>query len=465
MTAGMTPVQIQAQARLRRRRAQQREGVGAFADWLPQTTPRFAWGWAHLQTLRQQLDRVTSGDIRRLMIFLPPRHGKSELTTIHYPAYRLECNPTQRIIVGAYNATLAEKFSRRTRAIVRNRGVLLDTERLAVNDWLTTGGGGLRAIGVGGGITGQGGDLIIIDDPVKSREEAESLAYRDRVWDWYTNDLYTRQEPGASIVLIMTRWHVDDLAGRILSSERAGDWHVLELPALAESNDPLGRAVGTPLCPERYDAAALEDIRSTLGTRDFTALYQQHPQPLEGALFKRPWFRIVDRVPDGLFWARYWDLAASVKTSADYTCSAAVAYGEDGTLYIRDMVRGRWEWPDARKIITQTMLSEPGVLHAVEEAMHGLAAIQEFRRDPELRGVALRGIKVDKDKLTRALPWAARAEGGKVSLVRGAWINAFLDEVCMFDGLGTTHDDQVDTVSGGAELVKRGSNSAVGAFG
>lgn len=184
-----------------------------------------------------------------------------------------------------------------------------------------------------------------------------------------------------------------------------------------------------------------------------------------GALFRREWFRIVDHAPEGLSWARYWDLAASIKTSADFTCSAAVAYGEDGTLYIRDMVRGRWEWPDARKVIAQTMLSEPSVLHAVEEAMHGLAAIQEFRRDPELRAIALRGIRVDKDKLTRALPWAARAEGGKVALVRGAWINAFLDEVCMFDGLGTTHDDQIDTVSGGAELIKRGSSSAVGAFG
>jgi predicted phage terminase large subunit-like protein len=186
---------------------------------------------------------------------------------------------------------------------------------------------------------------------------------------------------------------------------------------------------------------------------------------LDGALFKREWFKVIERAPDGLFWARYWDLAASTKTSADYTCSAAVAYGEDGTLFIRDMVRGRWEWPDARRVIAQTMQAEPNVLHAVEEAMHGLAAIQEFRRDPDLRGVALRGIRVDKDKLTRALPWAARAEGGKVALVRGNWVNAFLDEVCMFDGTGETHDDQVDTISGGAELVKRGGNSAVGAFG
>lgn len=212
-------------------------------------------------------------------------------------------------------------------------------------------------------------------------------------------------------------------------------------------------------------ASEIEAMRAELPGYVFEQEVLARFVALDGALFRREWFRIVEKAPDGLFWARYWDLAASTKTSADYTASAAVAYGDDGTLYIKDMVRGRWEWPDARRIITQTMQGEPATLHAVEEAMHGLAAIQEFRRDPELRGVALRGIKVDKDKLTRALPWAARAEGGKVALVRGAWNNAFLDEACMFTGQGDTHDDQVDTVSGGAELVKRGSNSALGAFG
>lgn len=184
-----------------------------------------------------------------------------------------------------------------------------------------------------------------------------------------------------------------------------------------------------------------------------------------GALFRREWFTVVDRAPDGLTWWRYWDLATSTKTSADYTTSAACALGEDGVLYIRDMIRGRWEWPDARRVMIQAMQAEPETMHAIEEAMHGLAALQELRRDPALAGVVLRGIRVDKDKLTRALPWAARAEGGKVALVRGAWIPAFLDEITMFDGTGATHDDQVDTVSGALPLVARGRSSAVGAFG
>lgn len=170
-----------------------------------------------------------------------------------------------------------------------------------------------------------------------------------------------------------------------------------------------------------------------------------------GALFKREWFSVVDRTPDGLRWVRYWDLAASTKTSADYTASATMALAPDGTLLIRDMIRGRWEWPDAKRIIVQTMLNEPQTYHAIEEAMHGLAAIQELRRLPELANIALRGVRVDKDKTSRALPWAARAEAGRVALVRGNWVSAFLDEVVQFPS--GEHDDQVDTVSGGLSLL------------
>jgi predicted phage terminase large subunit-like protein len=242
------------------------------------------------------------------------------------------------------------------------------------------------------------------------------------------------------------------------------DFH--ELFKLAETSDQWAAWQMPTAENPHIKASEIEAMRAELPGYVFEQEVLARFVSLDGALFKREWFKVVEKAPDGLFWARYWDLAASTKTSADYTASAAVAHNvEDGTLYIRDMIRGRWEWPDARKVIMQTMHAEPDTLHAIEEAMHGLAAIQEIRREPSVAGVALRGIRVDKDKLTRALPWAARAEGGKVALVRGAWVSAFLDEACQFDGLGTSHDDQVDTVSGGVELVKRGSNSAVGAFG
>ena len=232
--------------------------------------------------IREHLDQLTAGQIKRLAIFVPPRHGKSALATIRYPVYRLSREPGLRVIIGCYNSLLAEKFSRQALRIARDSGVALDPARQQIHDWETTAGGGMRAVGVGAGITGQGGGLVIIDDPVKCREEANSPTYRERVWDWYREDLYTRLEPDGAIVLIQTRWHEDDLAGRILASEQAGAWTVVNLPAEAEAGDPLGREPGAPLCPARFDRAALADIRATLGTWAYTALYQQRPLPEGG---------------------------------------------------------------------------------------------------------------------------------------------------------------------------------------
>lgn len=174
---------------------------------------------------------------------------------------------------------------------------------------------------------------------------------------------------------------------------------------------------------------------------------------LVGNVFRREWFRVVDQAPADLKWVRYWDLAASVKESADYTASVAMALGSDGTVYIRNMVRGKWEWPDQEKIMLQTMLSEPGTVHGIEKAMHGLAALQVMMRKRELLRVTIKGIDVDRDKLSRALPLSARAEQGKVCLVRGNWIPDFLDELTSFSGDGKTHDDQVDTASGGLAML------------
>ena len=431
-----------------------------FEDWLPQITPSYSWDWPHLRYVYQHLRRVTRGDCRRLMIFMPPRHGKSQCVTMRYPVWRLLGRPEMRVIIGAYNHELALEFSGAARNLAAECG-LLGPSSTAAHDWRTRAGGGVRAVGVGSGVTGRGANLIIIDDPVKSREEAESEAYRRRVWNWYRDDMYTRLEPNGALVLIQTRWHEADLAGRLLDEARQGGeaWEVISLPALADENDPLGRPPGAALCPERYDVPALERIRGVLGTYSFEALYQQRPRPAEGALFKRQWFKVVERAPDSLRWVRYWDLAASTKSQADYTASAAVAVAEDGTLYIRDMLRGRWEWPDAYNVIANTMQAERGVTHGIEKALHGLAAVQQLQRDPRLVSISFRGVDVDRDKYSRALPWAGRAETGKVALVSGGWIGAFLDEVCAFP-LGA-HDDQVDTISGALQLLGAGIVTSV----
>ena len=386
------------------------------------------------------------------MLFLPPRHGKSEMVTVRYPVWLLEREPSTRVIVGAYNQTLVNKFSRKSRRIATGR-VELSEDRRAVEDWETETGGGFRAVGVGGGITGQGGHYIIIDDPVKSREEANSQAYRDRVWDWYKDDLYTRLEPGGVIILIMTRWHEDDLAGRIIASEDVSNWTVLSLPALAKADDPLGREKGVALCPDRFDEAALAGIKTVLGN-SFYALYQQTPQPPEGDFFKRVWFnRFVDAAP-AYFEAlvRYWDKASSL--DGDYT--AGVLMGrKDGLYYVVDIVRGRWEGSDREDIIKQTAeldkLKYRGTKIWLEQEGGSSGKDSAGATIRNLAGFPVYAEHPTGDKVTRAEPFQAQAMAGNVRLVRGEWIPAYLTELSSFPT--GAYDDQVDASSGAFNKV------------
>lgn len=402
------------------------------------------------------LDQVTDGSLKKLMVFEPPRHGKSEMVTIHYPAYRLEREPGLRVIIGSYNETLAAKFSRRVRRLVSGR-LGVNRERSAVVDWETTGGGGLRAVGVGGGITGHGGQLILIDDPVKNREEADSAAYRERVWDWYRDDLYTRLEPGGAIILIMTRWHEDDLAGRILASPDGPNWTVVSLPAIAEEGDALGRAPGEALCPERYDLAALEDIRTVLREHSFAALYQQRPMPAEGGMFKASWFprlREADLRADDGQWAahgpliRYWDRAAS-DGKGDYTVGLLMGRF-DGRYVVLDVQRGQWETFERERVIEQTAVRDREWWGAVtiwleqEPGSSGLDSVRATIRN--LAGYAVWAAPVTGQKAARADPFAAQAGAGNVALLEGPWNVAFIDELCVFPH--GAHDDQVDAASG-----------------
>jgi len=204
-----------------------------------------------------------------------------------------------------------------------------------------------------------------------------------------------------------------------------------------------------PFLPSEFAETLRQQYPSQFAAQELEGEFVE----LVGNVFRREWFKIVEVAPEGLRWVRYWDLAASVKESADYTASVACALGPDGTLYLRDMIRGRWEWPDQEKIMVQTMLSDNGTAHGIEKALHGLAALQSLVRRRDLLRITIRGIDVDRDKLSRALPLSARAEQGKVVLVRGAWIPTFMDELTAFSGDGKTHDDQVDTASGGLAML------------
>jgi predicted phage terminase large subunit-like protein len=288
----------------------------------------------------------------------------------------------------------------------------------------------------------------VIDDPVKNRADAESENFREKVWDWFNDDIYTRLEPDAAIILIQTRWHEDDLAGRLLKEQEDGGerWEVVNLPAIALENDQAGRRPGQALCPRRFDIKALERIKKKLGSYSFASLYQQDPVPAEGGRFKREWFKqILDEAPPNLRWARGYDLAVSMSTSADYTASFRCGFDRQGNLYIADGFRKRLEFPDQRRLIVERMQAEPRTEHGIESALHGKAVVQELRRDPAARRYPFREVRVYADKLTRALTWLNLAEAGKVFLIRGPWIDEFLDEVSRFPS--GRYDDQVDAVS------------------
>lgn len=420
------------------------KSITPFADWLPLVTPSYTWTWPYLAYIQKLLDKVTSGEIKRLLIFLPPRHGKTELTTIRYAVWRLEQNPELRIIIGAYNQILANKFSRKARRIASQR-IAMSRDRVAVEDWETAAGGGIRAIGVGGGITGQGGNLIIIDDAVKSREEAESATYRERCWDWYTDDLYTRLEPGGSIIVINTRWHEDDLSGRILNSEDAPNWTVVSLPAFAEENDPLGREVGQALCPERFDEVALLGIKTVLGSYAFNALYQQRPAPAEGGMIRRGWWKFYRENPSEFDEViQSWDMAFKDSKSSDYVVGQVWAR-KGADKYLLDQVRDRIDFPATLMSVKMITAKWPDA-HAklVEDKANGPAVISTLQH--EVAGLI--GVEPDGSKEARVAAVSPDIEAGNVYLPDPSiapWVLDFVEECAAFPN--GAHDDQVDAMS------------------
>lgn len=423
-----------------------------FGAWLERVTPSWQWRWPHLVRIRASLDRVTRGECRRLMIACPPRHGKSAQVTVRYPVWRLERKPTLRIIVGSYSSGLAETFSRQARRIAESR-LRLAADRAAAEDWDTASGGGMRAVGVGAGVTGHGAHVVVVDDPVKNREEAESEAYRERVWNWYKDDLYTRLEPGGAVILIATRWHEDDLPGRLLAEmENGGErWEVLNLPALAEDGDPLGRPVGAALCPDRYPVEELERIRDVLGSYSFAALYQQRPAPREGGMFKRAWFEKVDAAPIVAEFVRYWDKAATVD-GGDWTVGVLMGKDQDaGRYYVLDVVRGQWGSGERDGVMLETARKDAerygeGVrIYAEQEPGSGGKDSAEATVRL-LAGFPVRCEPSTGTKVVRADPFAAQAEAGNVKLLRAPWNAAYLDELGSFPS--GRYDDQVDASSG-----------------
>lgn len=412
-----------------------RRNLGRFTSY---TNPDYEDA-RHQRLLDDALEAVERGEIDRLMVFMPPRHGKSEKASKRFPAWYLGRHPKRQIIAASYNSDLATDFGRDVRNIVGSQefaevfpSVGLRQDSRAADRMNTDQGGAYFAVGVGTATTGRGAHLGLIDDPFKDRADADSELQRNRVWDWYRSTFYTRLMPGGAIVLIQTRWHEDDLAGRLLESE-SDQWTVLNLPAI--------NSEGLPLWPEWYDIAALERIKNSVGAREWSALYQQQPQPDEGGFFQRAWFGTWDTLPKLNIYGSS-DYAVT-DGGGDYSVHRVWGVSASGELYRLAGWRGQTaadEWIEAKlNLIAEykplAWFGEAGVIQKAVEPML-------LRRMNERKVFCrLEWLPSIHDKPTRARGFQARAAMGKVLFERSADIGEFLTFPA------GKHDDEVDVAS------------------
>ncbi|MFA5312726.1 MAG: phage terminase large subunit [Methanomassiliicoccales archaeon] len=420
----------------------------------------------HIKLLNEKLLEVADGRCKRLIINLPPRHGKSETISKYFPAWFLGRYPDKRIILTSYEADFAASWGRKVRNILVDHGmeifgVKVADDSSAANRWDISGHtGGMITAGVGGPITGRGADVLIIDDPIKNEEEANSPTIREKIAGWFSSTAYTRLEPNAAVIIIQTRWHEDDLTGRLLIEELedGDDYDKIILPAIAEENDLLGREVGEALWPERYPIEALDRIAKKLGSYRYSALYQQHPQPAGGQKFKRENFRYfreengyyllrrdigVKRVAKADCWRfQTIDPAASEKQSADYFVVMTIDVTPDNELLVVDVRREKADTTKHDRIMAESKGNWHPSYQAVESKAFGLNIFQRARN----KGYAITELIADTDKVSRSLPAQAMLEAEQIFFLEGAeWLGPFELELVSFPK--GEHDDQVDTLS------------------
>lgn len=460
----------------------------------------------HLALLNRALMEVSAGRIKRLMVWMPPRHGKSELVSGNFPAWHLGLHPDDKVILTSYEATFAASWGERNRDALQQNGaevfgIRVKGDSSAKAQWRIEGHrGAMYTAGVGGPITGKGAHIAIIDDPVKNDVDANSQVMRDKTWEWYRATFRTRLEPGGAIIVIQTRWHDDDLSGRILrdAAETGEEWTVLNLAAIAEEDETVEvagktwtRCKGEALWPERYDVKTLREIAAGIGSYWWNALYQQKPVPSHGGVLKPKDFRSYEWVTSGeviggvkvavqavtLFPKegeprtvrlgetvkfQVLDLAVSQKTSADFTVIGTFArIGPD--LIVLDWRRERMEGPDIPKAAWAAFTTWHPAYVGVESVAFQTSVAQDLRRGDLANGrrpMPVREIRPAGDKVSRALTLAARMEGGNVYLPRNApWLAELTLEVGMFPK--GAHDDQVDVMAYASEQVSTGHDKII----
>lgn len=401
------------------------------------------------------------------MVMMPPGSAKSTYTSVLFPAWVLRRGWS--MIAASHTATLAEAFSGRVQAVIHDQagalGYGLATQN--VQRWRTTAKGEYLPSGVGGKIAGIRADLAVIDDPVGLRQDADSEVMREKAWSWYLADLRPRLRPGGRVALVMTRWHEDDLAGRLLRHQ-PDQWRVIKLPALAEAGDVLGRAPGEPLwADDGYGygaelAAKRAEYEAAGAARDWWSLYQQSPRNPEGALFKIEKLATVEARPAGGRLVRAWDLAATDGGSGrdpDWTAGVLAARYDDGRYAVLDVVRLRGG-PDAVEAAIVNTAAQDGrsVAIGLPQDPGQAGKVQAAYLTRRLAGHVVRVSPETGDKATRAGPAAAQVNVGNVALVRGPWNAAFVAELRDFPT--GAKDDQVDAFSRAFGMLATGPGTA-----
>lgn len=438
----------------------------------------------HIDLIDQCLVDVAAGLTSRLIISAPVRHGKSVETSQYLPAWFLGVHPDKRVALMSYGDRFAAEWGWKARKLLEEYGpaifgVTVDPSSRARDNWnlVAPHKGGMITAGSQGGITGRGFHLIVYDDPIKNAEEARSVVIREKIWDTFVSTINTRLEPGGAIVILMARWHQDDLVGRILADPSRWDndpWTVIDIPALARDDDPLGRQPGEALWPERFPKEKLEGIRK-INRYWFSALYQQSPTPDEGILFKRSDFRSYG-ITHGTIGDRYYvlrddhgerhydtglcpkfqtsDIAASDKKTADYTVVSTWARTPDADLILLDVERQHFETMQVAQFLKRKMNEWERAPQYIETFGAGRTPFLQLSRE----GYPVRELQPEEgtrvDKTARAMPAVFAYERHKVFHPdqRSEWLEDFEQELVNF-GPGAAHDDMVDTVAYAARVL------------
>lgn len=400
------------------------------------------------------------------MVFMPPGHGKSSIISEAFPAWYLCTHPNERIILTTYGQTFSEQWGRKARDLVLRYGCLFDgspsvrEDSKSVSEWRITGKRGVMlSVGAGGRVTGNRADGAIIDDPVKNQEEAESPVYRDMLYRWFQQTLYTRLTTAGWVVLCMTRWNHDDLAGRLLEDMENGrglPWRVLNFPAIAEEDDALGRAPGDPLWPKLYGRERLAEAQSVLSEHAWLAMYQQRPTAEQGAVYQRAWFEHrYDAVPTDIT-TRILTVDSAFKTGVGADYSALEVWGVNATGYYLLQVRNeRLEYPDLITAILELANEYKVAGVYIEDKASGQSAVQTLQRETRLSVIA---VPVTMSKEARADGNSPTWRAGRVFLPKHApWVGPFVAQHVQFPR--GAHDDMVDAGNIALDVLKYGGVS------